>query len=179
MARNTALITDAAQADARQTLDGYAAGIAAHIGGDWSGHLQMGIYSQGYNYPPSAPVNNLSTLSLRLLLTDSSSGDVAVLCPAFAAESVPSSILPIIGLQPQSLAVAAGDSYQLTVYAASSVLPLSYQWYLNGTAILNATSPSLNVPVAVKPTIGSLSYTVGVTNQDGTVLSDAAVVTVT
>jgi len=259
MARNTALITDAAQADARRTLDDYAAGVAAHIGGDWAGHLQMRLVNSPFGIRLNTPygqqtvtsasftipaVNNtvsvsvISTASLqpgaatfwyipltivsvdsattltvrnpssgnagtvpsgvgvfaigytihaitplefRLLVTDTIGGGarpVPVLCPAIFLQAAVSTSLPVIGLQPQSLTVATGAPYQLTVYAASE-LPLAYQWKLNGTDILNAIAPTLLIPAAAKPSTGTLSYTVAVSNQNGTVLSNAAVVTVT
>lgn len=83
--------------------------------------------------------------------------------------------LPSITVQPQSISVAAGDSFFLTV-TAEGTPPLSYQWYKNDTAIPGAVSQVFNVAGAQESDAGA--YRVSVSNSAGSVTSDIAVVMV-
>jgi outer membrane protein assembly factor BamB/subtilisin family serine protease len=82
---------------------------------------------------------------------------------------------PVIQAQPTSRAVAIGGSTTLTV-TAEGQSPLTYQWYLNGTAIPGATQSSYTIANASAASAGN--YTVVVTNSLGSVTSAAATVTV-
>jgi len=179
MPRNTALITDAAQSDAQQTLDDYANGVAAHINGDWAGHNQMAVYVQPYVTPSSILV---SSHLIRMLLTDTGT-DVAVTCPCYAAGGTTVNLAPFIYVQPVSQELNNGDTLHLSVYAATSALPLTYQWLMNGTNIVNATGQTLTIPFfGLQPhdPVGTVySFTVAVTNPNGTTLSSAAVISFT
>ena len=63
--------------------------------------------------------------------------------------------LPQIFQQPQSQTVPAGTSAQFSVFATGSgTLPLTYQWFYNGTPINGATLASLTVPVPVTNVLG-------------------------
>lgn len=90
------------------------------------------------------------------------------------AAGVPSA--PVIVTQPQSLSVAGGGSAQFTVKATGRPAP-TYQWYLNGNSILNATSDTYKVSAAAAANAGD--YTVVVTNPLGSVTSNAAGLVVT
>jgi hypothetical protein len=79
---------------------------------------------------------------------------------------------PNIATQPAGGTVIYGTTPYTMSVSAVALLPLTYQWYLNGTAIAGATSTSLTVTLPG-------SYTVVVTDTAGTVTSNAAVVTVT
>lgn len=82
---------------------------------------------------------------------------------------------PVITGQPQSQTVAPGGSVQFSV-AASSVLTPSYQWYVNGTSFSGATNSSLSFANARSTDAGD--YTVVVTNELGSVISNSASLTV-
>ena len=75
--------------------------------------------------------------------------------------------LPVITAQPQSLAVTVGASATFTVSAASTT-PLSYQWR-RGTINVGTNSASFNIVSA--QTVDAGTYTVVVTNADGSVTS--------
>jgi hypothetical protein len=81
---------------------------------------------------------------------------------------------PIILVQPTNVTVASNSSAVLSVSASPS--NLQYQWFKNGTAVVGANSSYLQIQGA-----GSLngdSYTVRVSNAQGSVTSNPAVVTV-
>jgi sugar lactone lactonase YvrE len=81
---------------------------------------------------------------------------------------------PTIQYQPQSASVSAGGSVTLMVTASGA--NLTYQWYLNGNAVVGATTDDLFISNAGPSNAGS--YTVVVANANGTVTSTAAVLTV-
>ncbi|MDO5290919.1 MAG: carbohydrate-binding domain-containing protein [Pseudomonadota bacterium] len=77
---------------------------------------------------------------------------------------------PVITAQPQSVSIASGATATLSVAATGSGT-LSYQWHLDGNAISGATAASHTTGIAG-------SYTVVVSNEVGSVTSEAAIVTV-
>ncbi|HEY1791955.1 MAG TPA: protease pro-enzyme activation domain-containing protein [Opitutaceae bacterium] len=81
---------------------------------------------------------------------------------------------PFFTAQPAAQAVNLGSSLLLTM-GLRGTAPFSYQWYLNGVAISGATGPTYLIAGAQSYNTGS--YTVTVTNVDGSVTSSAAVVT--
>ena len=83
--------------------------------------------------------------------------------------------LPAITLQPQSLTVNDGGNATFTV-AATGAIPLSYQWLFNGGTIGGATTNSYIINDAQPADAGS--YSVVVTNSDGSATSAMAVLTV-
>ena len=82
---------------------------------------------------------------------------------------------PGISTQPQNQTVAQGQNPSFSVGAAGST-PLSYQWYLNGTAIVGATASICTISNALPANAGN--YTVGITNAAGAVISSNALLTV-
>lgn len=84
---------------------------------------------------------------------------------------------PVITAQPQSrtVPVAATATFSVT---ATGTAPLSYQWKKNGVDIAGATADSHTTPAATLADNGS-QFTVLVSNSAGSVLSDAATLTVT
>jgi kumamolisin len=82
---------------------------------------------------------------------------------------------PAITAGPQSTTIGTGGSVTLSVAATGSGT-LTYQWYLNGTAIPGATSPTLTLTSLAASQAGS--YTVTVTGVAGTATSSPAVLTV-
>lgn len=83
---------------------------------------------------------------------------------------------PAITTQPANASVTSGGSASFSVVATGTA-PLSYQWLLNGTAIAGATSSTFSISSAASSNAGS--YTVTVSNQAGSVTSNAATLTVT
>lgn len=82
---------------------------------------------------------------------------------------------PVITAQPQGVAVAAGQSVQLSVAATAEPAP-AYQWHRNGSPITGATSATLVLSSLQAADAGS--YTVIVSNPLGSVTSNAASVSV-
>lgn len=92
------------------------------------------------------------------------------------AVSLQEVIPPAITTQPASMAIVEGQSTTFTV-VASSTTAVSYQWSRAGSAIAGATGASLSVSTTDTSLTGSV-YQVTVTNAAGSVLSDAATLTV-
>lgn len=82
---------------------------------------------------------------------------------------------PAIVVQPENIAITAGDAVTFSV-TASGTAPLTYLWRLNGTNIVGAISSTLFLPSA--QIIDAGNYTVVVTNSLGSVTSSVAVLTV-
>ncbi len=85
--------------------------------------------------------------------------------------------IPTITLQPQDVAVPAGQPAAFTV-VATSMTPLAYQWLRNGVLIDSATANSLSIPQASYASNGD-HYSVVVSNSEGSVTSAAAELLVT
>ncbi|MES2475331.1 MAG: immunoglobulin domain-containing protein [Verrucomicrobiota bacterium] len=84
---------------------------------------------------------------------------------------------PAITRDPQTLFVAPGNRFSLSVGISSGATPVTYQWSRNGSIISGATAPSYTVTSADAASHGG-NYSVAVTNPIGTTTSAAAVVTV-
>lgn len=82
---------------------------------------------------------------------------------------------PAITRQPQSLAVTAGATAQFSVTATGTPSP-TYQWMHDGAAVSGATNATLSL--ANVQTSDAGSYTVVVTNSQGSVTSETATLTV-
>src|SRR5207302_11516110 len=54
--------------------------------------------------------------------------------------------LPVIVRQPVGQTVALGGAASFSILATSSAQPLTYQWMVDGAAIVGATSETLNLP---------------------------------
>jgi hypothetical protein len=81
-----------------------------------------------------------------------------------------SSQLPVVTNQPNGTVSYLGGQASLSVQATSSV-PVTYQWFRDGVAIVGQTSATLNI-ASVRPS-DDANYYVEVTNQYGTVRSDS------
>ncbi len=95
--------------------------------------------------------------------------------PAVLTVTLPPPVAPTIATQPVSRTVDINLTATFTVVATGTA-PLSYQWFKDGVAIDGATVATLSLPV-VQPTAAG-SYTVTVTNAQGSAPSNAAVLTV-
>lgn len=95
----------------------------------------------------------------------------------FKVERVPSGpAAPVIHTHPQNQTVAQGQSATFAV-SASGTEPLNYQWKKGGADMPDATSATLTIPAAQGADAGS--YAVVVTNDHGSLTSNAATLTVT
>ncbi|HLH53478.1 MAG TPA: immunoglobulin domain-containing protein [Verrucomicrobiae bacterium] len=83
---------------------------------------------------------------------------------------------PVITAQPSSQTVALGGTATFSV-SASGTAPLSYQWSLNGAALVNQTNSNLVLPNAGPSAQGT--YAVLVRNPAGSTNSQGATLTVT
>ncbi len=91
------------------------------------------------------------------------------------SDPTPAGAPPVVQTQPQPATRTVGQSVTFTL-TASGPGPLTYQWYMNGNPIAGANASSFTLP-AVKLTDAG-SYTAGVRNAAGEVLSSAALLTV-
>ena len=82
---------------------------------------------------------------------------------------------PTITTQPVNAAVVAGNTATFTV-AATGAGSLTYQWRKDGSVLVGATSATLSIANCQAANAGS--YTVGVTNPNGTTTSTAAVLAI-
>lgn len=89
---------------------------------------------------------------------------------------VAAAVAPTITVQPISQTVNKGSTATFSV-TATGTDPLSYQWSLNGTPIMGATSASYTTPTLAYSDNGN-SYTVEVSNTAGSVTSNPAILTV-
>ncbi len=84
---------------------------------------------------------------------------------------------PIILVQPTNLSLAVGSTATLVVTAVG-IAPLSYQWLLDDTNLVDgATNNILTIPNA--QTTNSGNYSVTITNSAGSVTSSNAILTIT
>ena len=83
---------------------------------------------------------------------------------------------PVINPQPSSQTVTVGQTATFTVNATGTGT-LTYQWYVNGTAISGATLNTYTTPATASTDSGSV-FTVTVTNAAGTATSSPATLTV-
>lgn len=87
----------------------------------------------------------------------------------------PAPVAPTITTQPASQTVAAGTSVTFSVVATGTPSP-TYQWKKDGANIAGATGSSYTIPAVLSTDAGS--YTVVVTNSQGTLTSSAATLSV-
>ncbi|HXF44674.1 MAG TPA: immunoglobulin domain-containing protein [Burkholderiaceae bacterium] len=84
---------------------------------------------------------------------------------------------PVITQQPASVAVLVGQTATFTV-GASGAAPVTYQWRRNGNAIAGATAASYTTPALTLGDNGA-TYSVVVTNNQGSATSNSALLSVT
>jgi sugar lactone lactonase YvrE len=83
--------------------------------------------------------------------------------------------VPVITAQPVGQTVTPGSNVQFTV-SATSILPLTYQWFVNGVSFNGATTNTFSFANARTTDAGD--YTVVITNALGSVTSNKAGLTV-
>ena len=85
-------------------------------------------------------------------------------------------VAPSIALQPAGLSVSAGSGVVLSV-SATGTPPFAFQWRKDGANILGATNSQLSLPSVQLSDAGN--YTVLISNSAGSVISNAAILSVT
>lgn len=127
-------------------------------------------------FRPIASRAIVCSLLFALALMTACGGNSGSSTPA-APPTVPAATAPSIASQPQSQTVAEPAPATFTVQA-SGTTPLSFQWNKNGTPISGANGASYSTP-ATSSTDSGATFTVVVTNNAGSVTSNAAMLTVT
>jgi hypothetical protein len=90
--------------------------------------------------------------------------------------SPPPPVPPSISTQPSGASLYVGNLASFIVYYAGDY-PMTFQWYKDGVAIENATTPNYTIASVALSDAGS--YTVKISNSVGDVTSNPAVLTVT
>ena len=116
-------------------------------------------------------------------LTNDTQYAIAVCAANASGESGPSNTVtaipqmaPSISTQPQSQTATVGQNVTFSI-AADGTAPLSYQWKKNDSVIVGATKDSLSLATVQNSNSGA--YTVVVSNAAGSIVSNAATLTVT
>ena len=97
--------------------------------------------------------------------------------PIVDADSSNQSTSPSIATQPANRTVTEGQTATFSVVASGSA-PLAYQWQRDGVDITGATGASYTTPATTLADTGAV-FGCGVSNEAGSVTSDAATLTVT
>jgi hypothetical protein len=172
---STALVTDASRLSASQNVDNYAAGVQAHINGDWGGHYQIAIIDS-LNWTDSNGDTIAHTARLRLTITVNNQ-DIAVVLPIIRFDIPSTANGPTILTQPISMTVAFGGSATFLVVATvTDGGTINYQWRKNTIPVPGAISPQLaftNVKIG-----DDANYDCVVSNKNGTVISATVRLTV-
>jgi hypothetical protein len=108
-------------------------------------------------------------------MTNSAGNSQGLAIDNFAFSANSTLVPPAITLQPQNQTVYSGNTAVFAV-AAESAFPVSYQWQMNGVAIVGATDAILDVDDVGTNNQGD--YAVTISNVYGTTLSSTAVLTV-
>ena len=106
-------------------------------------------------------------------IADSITQDIGVVYTSMDYPLPP--VAPSINMQPNSQSIQVGNLANFHV-SFSGDPSFKFQWYKNTVAIEGKTAPSLSIDAISESDAGS--YTVKITNNGGSVTSDAAVLTV-
>jgi hypothetical protein len=137
-------------------------------------------YQWFFNGASLGAIGNNATLSLLGVGTNQAGAYQAVMTNSYG--SITSAIVTLtvlvpagIATQPQSQSVAQGQTASFSV-VASGTAPFRYQWIFNGSVLSGATASALML-TSVQPSQAG-GYSVLVTNSAGSVISQAATLTV-
>ncbi len=184
--RNEEWKTDRPTAPRLSITDSYHAGTEVYMiqnpFKDANGNLIAPEESEEYSYDEATgeiavSTSNLSSLwptNIRFPYTyTTAKGEELVARPYIAL-----TLTKLLGIitQPEDVTIMEGERATLSVLASGSGT-LSYQWYKGDDAIFGATSSSFTISNATLSDAGS--YTVVVTDKNGSVTSESAEVTVT
>ncbi len=115
------------------------------------------------------------TYNGQVLVTPSGAGNPPMTIPVSLTLTT-AAVAPSISTQPTAQSVTVGQTATFSV-AAAGTAPLSYRWNKNGVAISGANAASYTTPATVIGDNGA-QFTVTVSNSTGTVISNAALLTV-
>ncbi|WP_175414762.1 pectinesterase family protein [Nibricoccus aquaticus] len=131
--------------------------------------LITGATSATYEIPSMGQANT-GTYTVAITLAN---GETVISAPRVT--TLDPLIAPSITTQPANVTVTAGASASFSVVATGSPAP-TYQWRKGGVSITGATSASYSIAATAAADAGQ--YTVVVTNDGGSVTSNAATLTV-
>ncbi len=98
-----------------------------------NGTLITGATSSTWTFTPASAGFN----SISLRVTDTVAVEVAS-----NTATVTVNMIPTVNISPAATVIDIGQSQLFTSNVTGGTLPLAYQWYLNGTAVSGAVSPS-------------------------------------
>ena len=139
----------------------------------WSqnGTAITGATSSSYTTPAETTSANGAKFAV---VVSNTAGSVTSSAATLAVTAA--AVAPSIASQPASQTINAGQTATFSVIA-SGTAPLSYQWQKNGAAIGGAISSSYTTPAEITSDNGA-QFTVVVSNTAGTIISNAATLTV-
>lgn len=178
MSLNTSILTETARQVAELEIAGYLNGVAAHIGGDWSQHPVVRVYTNTAYLDASSGTVAPHTLRLK---STAGSVDMVLAAPILLSGSAagPEGSSPFIIQQPSDMSAAAGSQAQTSVTVISAATP-SYQWYNiteTSVAVDGATSSVLLFSSVQTSDAGT--YRARVWNSYGEVFTNPVRLTVT
>ncbi len=132
-----------------------------------------GATASSYTTPATTQADNGARYAVRVSNAAGSVTSSAATLTVTAAAAV----APSISVQPLDQSAQAGNAVSFSVVASGNPAP-GYQWRRNGTAIAGATAASYTTPALALGDSGA-TYSVLVSNSQGSVASREAVLTVT
>lgn len=173
MSQNAPLLTDTSRLAAIINAQNFAAGVAAHINGDWSQHVQVQIINK--NWLDSG--GNFIPGSKRLRISAVLNGvTYAVVLPILPFHAPTSGSAPIITTQPTNQTVVHGSTAVFAVVASGPPV-ITYRWRFKGIAVNGATSSQFVISNA--QSINTGAYDCVVSNSYGFVITNSVQLFVT
>lgn len=173
MSANTPLLTDSSRLASTQNVQNYSTGVAAHINGDWSQHVQIAVINE--NWVDAAGNTIPKSKRLRFLATVDGQ-TVALVIPIIPFTSGSLGNGPVITSQPVSQSVKKGGSVTFAVTVTGDPV-LAYQWRHNKVVITGAISSTLAL-TNIQP-LGGGTYDCVISNPFGIVTTNEINLTVT